>query len=71
MSEFEIFGLNLKLERVKVGLTQEALAHQAGIDRSYVGDLERGGRNPSLSVLLRLCASLNCRIEDLTSGIKY
>ena len=45
---------NLRKARGRVGLSQEALALQAGINRSYVGQIERGIGNPSLQVLVKL-----------------
>ena len=51
--------------RKKVGLSQEALALQAGINRSYVGQIERGIGNPSLLVLVKLAATLQIDVADL------
>jgi transcriptional regulator with XRE-family HTH domain len=50
---------NLRRLRVKQGLSQEALADHAGIDRSYVGGLERGIENPTVAILERLGKALN------------
>src|SRR5205085_9860550 len=47
-----MFGRRLRELRKRVGLSQEALAHQAGLDRSYVGGVERGEYNISL---LNIC----------------
>jgi len=51
--------------RKKVGLSQEALALQAGINRSYVGQIERGIGNPSLLVLVKLATTLQIDVADL------
>ncbi|MCG9915435.1 MAG: helix-turn-helix domain-containing protein [Phenylobacterium sp.] len=53
-----IVGANVRRLRKARGLTQEQLAHDAGIDLTYVGGIERGRRNPSLAVLVRLAESL-------------
>lgn len=45
---------DIKAARRAVGLSQEALALQAEVDRTYVSQLERGIANPSLFVLFRL-----------------
>ncbi len=46
-----LVGANVRRLRLAAGLTQEELAHRADIDRTYVSDIERGIRNPSLLVL--------------------
>jgi transcriptional regulator with XRE-family HTH domain len=43
---------------LKVGLTQEALALKSGINRTYIGSLEAGERNPPLENIARLAAAL-------------
>ena len=65
MTELTKFGMNLKVTRVRSGMTQESLANSAGLDRSYIGELERGHRNPSLLVLLKLVKALDCSLDDL------
>lgn len=49
---------NLRRIRVSRGLSQERLAFDAGIDRSYVGGLEREAENPTVDLLDRLAAFL-------------
>lgn len=41
------------------GMTLEALAHEVGLAYSYVGELERGRRNPTLKVVERISVALN------------
>jgi transcriptional regulator with XRE-family HTH domain len=60
-----LIGRNLRHFRAKIGISQEELAHRAGIDRTYVSGLERGIRNPSLLVLYRMAAALDIRAADL------
>ena len=55
---------NLRRLRLLLGLSQEALAVDAGIDRTYVSRLERGLENPTVAVLARIATALNARIED-------
>jgi transcriptional regulator with XRE-family HTH domain len=64
-NEAEIFGAALKRWREKRGLTQEGLAHAAGIASSYVSQLERAGKVPSLTIILKLCLALNILPADL------
>jgi transcriptional regulator with XRE-family HTH domain len=56
---------NLRRLRVQSGLSQESLAVDAGIDRTYVSRLERGLENPTVAVLERLSGALHCKIVDL------
>lgn len=56
---------NLKQARAKAGLTQGALAGQAGISRQAYSSLESGNANPSTEVALRLAQALQERVESL------
>jgi transcriptional regulator with XRE-family HTH domain len=56
---------NIRRLRVARGLSQEALAVDAEIDRTYVSRLERGLENPSVAVLERLAKALSAPIEEL------
>lgn len=53
------FGRTVRGLRVEIGLTQEELAFRSGMKRSYLSDLERGARNPTLRALGRLAAALD------------
>jgi transcriptional regulator with XRE-family HTH domain len=56
---------NLRRIRVKRGLSQERLAFDAGIDRSYVGGLERQEENPTVDLLDRLAKTLSIHVSEL------
>jgi transcriptional regulator with XRE-family HTH domain len=56
---------NLRRIRVKRGVSQERLAFDAGVDRSYVGGLERQEENPTVDVLDRLAKTLNVSVSEL------
>lgn len=60
-----IVGRNVRRLRVERKLTQEQLAHESGIDLTYLGGIERGRRNPSVDVLGRLARSLGVHPADL------
>lgn len=51
--------------RIERGLSQEALAHDAGIDRSYLGGIERGEHNVALVNLLKLAGGLDTSLTEL------
>lgn len=55
---------NLRRIRVRRGLSQEALAADANVDRSYVGRLERGIENPTVNILERLASCLNVALVE-------
>lgn len=66
-NEAQIFGAALKRWREKRGLTQEGLAHAAGIASSYVSQLERAGKVPSLTIILKFSRALDILPGDLLS----
>jgi transcriptional regulator with XRE-family HTH domain len=56
---------NIRRLRVANGLSQEVLAVDAEIDRTYVSRLERGLENPTVAVLERIANALSANIEEL------
>ena len=63
------FGGNVRRFREALGLSQERLGADAKLDRSYIGGLERGERNPSLSAILKLASALQIPPARLLEGI--
>lgn len=59
------FGVNVKQARKKAGYSQEALADLAVVARSYMSDVERGARNPTLRVVERIAAALDVQPSRL------
>lgn len=53
------FGIRVRLERERAGITQESLADLAGLHRTYLGGVERGERNIGLLNMVRLAKALN------------
>lgn len=53
-----IFGRNVRHARLARGMTIEALAQDSGLSYSYLGEIERGLRNPTLAVIEGLADSL-------------
>lgn len=67
-------GQAIRELRGDAGISQEELAHRSGLDRSYMGGVERAERNPSLRILLQVAAGLDlplsrilARAEELAS----
>ena len=61
----EAFGQNLRLIRKEKGYSQERLAHDSGIDRSYVGKVERGHVNITIEKIYTLAECLGCSPKNL------
>jgi transcriptional regulator with XRE-family HTH domain len=64
-----LVGLNVRRLRVAKGISQERLAFDSGVDRSYLGGMERGEENPTVDVLDRLAATLTVQLRELFSEI--
>jgi transcriptional regulator with XRE-family HTH domain len=58
-------GLNIQRLRKERGWSQEAFGDEAGIDRTYVSGVERGIRNPTITVLERFAVALGVEPAEL------
>jgi transcriptional regulator with XRE-family HTH domain len=59
------FGRAVRAARLERGLSQEDLAAESGLDRTYISGLERGARNPALSTIERVSGALHVRVSVL------
>ena len=59
------FGDKFKVKRKETGLSQDDVALHSGIDRSYIGRIERGEVNISLEKVYLLAEVLSCKAHDL------
>lgn len=66
-TDLQNFGRRLALLRKERGWSQERLALESGLARSYLGGVERGQRNIALLNILRLARSLECEPSELFS----
>jgi transcriptional regulator with XRE-family HTH domain len=66
--EAEIFGQTIRQARLERHWTQEELADKAGLTATYVGQLERGDKIPSLTVVLKLARGLAIAPSRLLEG---
>ena len=64
----QTFGLNVRRYRKERGLSQEALADAVKLAPTYVGQLERGTRNPTLDVVERFAKVLKVKPLELLGG---
>ena len=58
-------GKNVRGIRENKGITQEKLAFEAGLNRAYIGYIERGERNPSTDTLVKIAKALKVSPKDL------
>jgi len=58
-------GINIRKLRKEKGMSQEKLAIEAGIERSYMGAIERGERNPSYDKIVSIAKSLKIPTSHL------
>lgn len=65
VDNLKALGLNIRSLRQTMELSQEEFAHRANIDRSYVGQIERGERNISFNNLCKISEALGVSVSDL------
>jgi len=59
------FGLRIRELRLERGLSQESLAHEAALHRTYMGSVERGERNVSIDNIYAIADALAVPVADL------
>ena len=62
-------GLRVRQLREALGLSQEDFGEAAGLHRTYVSGIERGTRNPTLTVLFRIAKGLELTLDELIKPI--
>ena len=60
-----LLGKKIRSTRKEIGLSQEALAVEADLDRAYVGKIERGEKNITVAKLLQISDALDVAMADL------
>lgn len=63
------FGVNVRARRAALDISQEKLAEQADLDRTYIGGIERGERNVTLLSARRVAKALKTTVSELCEGI--
>ena len=63
------FGKALRIKRHEIGVSQEEFADICGLDRTYVGGIERGERNVSLLNLAKIAKALRVSLSELFKGV--
>ncbi len=67
--ELQELGRRIRAARRALGLTQEDLASESEIDRSYIGGVERGERNITFNVLCKIAVALRRDVAALTEDL--
>ncbi|MGO8838433.1 MAG: helix-turn-helix domain-containing protein [Limisphaerales bacterium] len=63
-------GENIRVQRKRIGWSQEKLAEKADLHPVYVGNVERGEENISIDSLTRISKALKVPLGDLVSGVQ-
>lgn len=69
MSILKTIGTNVRNYRKRMGISQEELGDLAGMDRTYVGGVERGERNISALNIEKLAKALKVKPENLLTKV--
>jgi len=69
MNGRSLVARNVRRIRVAKGISQERLAFDSGIDRSYLGGIEREGENPTVDLLDRLAGTLEVPLAELFAEV--
>jgi transcriptional regulator with XRE-family HTH domain len=62
-------GAIIRTKRQKLGLTQEQVAERAELHRNYVGDIERGLKEPTVGVFIRLCRAVKLQPTEVLNAV--
>lgn len=65
-----VFGEVIRAERVRQAIAQDQFALMANVDRSYYGKLERGERQPSLALILRIARGLGVPASNILDQVE-
>lgn len=65
------FGLRVKELRLEKGLSQEKLANIAGVDRTYMTQVENGSRNLSIQNIKKICNALEITLTQFFDNDKF
>ncbi|MGJ8677760.1 MAG: helix-turn-helix domain-containing protein [Akkermansiaceae bacterium] len=64
-------GDNVRRLREIKEISQENLAFEAGLDRTYIGGVERGERNPTVLSSLKIAEALEVELSELLKGVSH
>jgi XRE family transcriptional regulator, regulator of sulfur utilization len=64
----QAFGVAVRALRTERRITQESLAHLAGVERSHMGKVERGQHMPTLALIFKIANALSCSTAVVMSA---
>ena len=65
-----VLGEEIREARLKIGLSQEALAEKSGLHRTYISLLERNKKSPTIETLFRICKALGVSAAGLIRKVE-
>lgn len=65
LSPQRLFGEVVRAERLKLGLSQDELAHRSGLNRVYMGEVERGEKSVSIDTIAKIASALKVKGGEL------
>jgi len=65
----KVFGETIRAHRKKAGLTQERLAERADMHHNFIGEVERGNMECSLTSMVKIARALGVRVRDLVRRV--
>lgn len=65
-----MIGDELKKTREQAGMTQEQLAFEADVDRTYISELENNKKSPTVEMLFRICGGLGIKASELIAAVE-
>lgn len=65
-----MLGDELRKARLDAGMSQEKVALQAGVDRSYLSELENNKWSPTVEMLIRICDALNVDASEIIARVE-
>jgi len=63
------FGKAVRQRRTKLGMSQEEFAHMCGLDRTYVGGIERGERDVALRNIEKIAKAFGTSLSEIFRGV--
>lgn len=66
---FQQIGQRIRQERTRQRFTQEQLAEMAGVNESYIGQIERGAKNPSLESIIKIANALGVSLDYILRDV--